>query len=210
MGSALRHEARLLEAMVFAIETLRRLECRFAVARFGDKGAVLKRFDDPFNAGVGEQILSCMTYDEGSHPHRGLQGVCEALWPERKAAKPANTRRCVVMVTDGLSRDLVDETGARSFMQLRNDFGFWFGVVQIVGKSVTGHATFENALRIATSDMLAKVEDDTCDDVLQQLLRVINLMYVPARFACFRWAATCGSPGPGVRGTDPQVRGHSV
>ena len=170
-----------MESIVFAIETLRRLECRFAVARFGDRGAVMKNFDQPFNAAVGEQILSLITHDEGSHPCTGLAGVARHLWSHPKAA---NTHRCVIMITDGLSKELSDDTGGHSFLDLRKQYKFWLSVVQIGGIKVSGTNRFENALRIATSGMVAKVDGNSADNLIEQLLKAISLVYVVRALRC--------------------------
>jgi hypothetical protein len=57
----------LIEALVMAMEALRRLELKFAVCRFGRRTTepkFLKEMDSPFTYDMGELILEALTFDE--------------------------------------------------------------------------------------------------------------------------------------------------
>ncbi len=60
-------------------EVLRRLEFKFAVAKFGvpkDRKALLKGFDDVINLRLGEQIIESLTFDQCTVPASCLQNIC--------------------------------------------------------------------------------------------------------------------------------------
>jgi hypothetical protein len=69
-GSMSAYEHHLMESLVMLMESLRRLECSFAVARFGAKSGLktglLKKFDTPFTYLLGERIIESFSFDEGT------------------------------------------------------------------------------------------------------------------------------------------------
>ena len=67
-GSMSLNRNQLSETLVFVMETLRKLECRFAIGRFGNKGnpRLLKDLHTPFSHELGEQILECFDFSEGT------------------------------------------------------------------------------------------------------------------------------------------------
>eukprot|EP00743_Colponemidia_sp_Colp-15_P013099 GILK01015097.1.p1 GENE.GILK01015097.1~~GILK01015097.1.p1 ORF type:complete len:1309 (+),score=173.68 GILK01015097.1:591-3929(+) len=97
------------EALVVVLEVLRKLECRFAVARFGGLKSqkLLKKLDEPFSHARGEQILESFTYDEGTYPATALQAVCDTVWKPSTTIADENVvrHRIVLMVTDGLTTE---------------------------------------------------------------------------------------------------------
>lgn len=80
-GSMHSKKTQTAEALVLAIETLRRLECRFSVWRFGNKGpsgrVALKTFEEPFTYATGQRILEGFTYNEGTYPGTNLKAIAQ-------------------------------------------------------------------------------------------------------------------------------------
>lgn len=72
------------EALVVLIEVLRKLECRFAVVRFGNRSnqRLLKGLKQPFTFQLGQQILESFSYDEGTKPGTALRTTARTIWGE--------------------------------------------------------------------------------------------------------------------------------
>jgi midasin (ATPase involved in ribosome maturation) len=93
-------ERQLSEMLVLLMEVLRRLECKYVVARFGSRSnLVLKELDEPFSEQKGEQILSSFSFNEGTLPCTALVALTDNVWGQKK--KPKNTHQLVLMITDG-------------------------------------------------------------------------------------------------------------
>ena len=93
----------IIQSLVVLCEVLRRLECKFAVAKFGDpkdRKSLLKGFDDQISLRLGEQIIESLTFDQGTVPASCLQNVCEKLWPKEKKAN--YQYHIVISITDGI------------------------------------------------------------------------------------------------------------
>ncbi len=107
----------ILQSLVVLCEVLRRLECKFAVAKFGDpkdREALLKGFDRPLNLALGEQIIESLTFDQGTVPASCLKNVCQKLWPKEK--KASYQYHIVIAITDGII--------------LQNDATIWREIVE--------------------------------------------------------------------------------
>ena len=130
-GSMSSKETYVAETIVVLIEVLRRLEHKFAVARFGnknDKKALLKDFKTPMSISLGQQILESFTYDQGTYPIEALQNISQKIWPKDKAQ---NEQRIVLMITDGLTTQ--KESGP--WINLKSQKSFKLGIVVIKEKS---------------------------------------------------------------------------
>ena len=98
------------ESIVVIAETLRRLECRFGVWRFGGKGKngcrILKSLDQPFDHLIGQRILEGFSYNEGTYPASNLESIAKAVWPEDSPASSSakQTHRIVLMILDGATQ----------------------------------------------------------------------------------------------------------
>ena len=93
----------IIQSLVVLCEVLRRLECKFAVSKFGDpkdREALLKGFDKPLNLALGEQIIESLTFDQGTVPASCLKNVCQKLWPKEKKAN--YEYHIVIAITDGI------------------------------------------------------------------------------------------------------------
>eukprot|EP00931_Biecheleriopsis_adriatica_P036853 TRINITY_DN21179_c0_g2_i1.p1 TRINITY_DN21179_c0_g2~~TRINITY_DN21179_c0_g2_i1.p1 ORF type:complete len:1354 (+),score=298.99 TRINITY_DN21179_c0_g2_i1:180-4241(+) len=106
-GSMSQVQNQCAEALTFAIEALRKLEHRFAIARFGGHKSqkILKAFDEQFNNMVGERILESFSYDEGTKPVTAVKAVANTLWKKPLGEDARNTHRVMLLVTDGLSQE---------------------------------------------------------------------------------------------------------
>ncbi|KAK9850465.1 hypothetical protein WJX84_007216 [Apatococcus fuscideae] len=114
-GSMKSKRIQVAEAIVIIAETLRRIECRFGVWRFGGKGQagcrMMKALDQPFDHLVGQQILEGFSYTEGTYPASNLERIAKAVWPEDIPASSSTkqTHRAILMVLDGLTQETVTE-----------------------------------------------------------------------------------------------------
>jgi hypothetical protein len=99
------------EALCVIVETMRRLECRFAVGALGDanRSRVLKSLDEPFSYRVGERILMGLTYNEATNTATGTKAIADEVFPPSHKRGP-DERRVIVVITDGLC----SQVGTRS------------------------------------------------------------------------------------------------
>jgi uncharacterized protein YegL len=153
-GSMVRVADGCAEALVILVETLRRLECHFAVATAGESVRLVKRMDESFSFAVGERILASFTYNEGTHLGSCAQSIAERVFPTEKRLEP-NECRILVLVTDGLSRDLKDESGRQGdtqqdFMRLRERHQLELAVLHTAGRR---SGTEAEMLRNITNDL---------------------------------------------------------
>lgn len=94
------------ETLVVLIEVLRKLECRFAIGRFGNahRQILLKSFKSLFSYDLGEQILESFTFDEGTYPATALANFASKLGWDKPIQKGENKHRMMLMMTDGLTQ----------------------------------------------------------------------------------------------------------
>ena len=110
-GSMSSKRTQTAEALVLAIETLRRLECRFAVWRFGNRGESgrmpLKLLNAPFTYLTGQKILESFSYNEGTYPATNFRAIaCQTWGTDRpEATDLVRKHRIVLMVYDGLTQE---------------------------------------------------------------------------------------------------------
>ncbi|GMH42204.1 hypothetical protein BSKO_10123 [Bryopsis sp. KO-2023] len=107
-GSMITKAHQAAEALVLAIETFRRLEWPFAIARFGGKKSqrMLKTFGQTFSNGLGQQILDSFSYDEATHPATGFANVAAKVWPHPINENEKGIRhRVMLMIVDGLTQE---------------------------------------------------------------------------------------------------------
>ena len=132
-GSMAGKKTQTAEALVLAIETLRRLECRFSVWRFGNKGAsghvALKTFEEPFTYATGQKILEGFAYNEGTHPGTNLKAIAHETWgisPQVQNSE-ASKHRMVMMIYDGLTQESV----ADDYLAITREYKFDLCVLNI-------------------------------------------------------------------------------
>lgn len=110
-GSMSSKRTQTAEALLLAIETLRRLECRFAVWRFGNRGQSgrmpLKQLNEPFTYLTGQKILEGFTYKEGTYPATNFRAIAAQTWGTdwQEPTDLVRKHRIVLMIYDGLTQE---------------------------------------------------------------------------------------------------------
>ncbi|CAF2481316.1 unnamed protein product [Rotaria sp. Silwood2] len=129
-GSMSIHRNAIYESLVVLMELLRKLENKFAVARFGGRTnqKILKNLNDMFTNQDGQYILEALTFDEGTYPATGLARVADRVFPERKIKSPTNIHihQVVIMITDGLTNEREDTTYSGTMVKYNIDLGILF------------------------------------------------------------------------------------
>ena len=127
-GSMVNKKNYVAEALVVVIEILRRLEHKFAIARFGskyDKHCLLKSLNQAMSMSLGQRILERLTYDQGTYALDGLSNVVKHIWGER--VKAENQHRIVLIITDGLTT----QKNTQEWTQLLKEKGLKLGITII-------------------------------------------------------------------------------
>ncbi|XP_062502325.1 uncharacterized protein LOC134179445 [Corticium candelabrum] len=94
-----------LTGLVVLMETFRRMECRFAVVRFGGRKSqkTLKAFAEEMNSVRGQWIIEQFECDESTLPADALKYIAEELY-KGKSSKADTLHRIILMITDGISQ----------------------------------------------------------------------------------------------------------
>ena len=153
--------------LVVLIEVLRRLEHKFAIARFrnkNDKRALLKDFKTPISISLGQQILESFTYDQGTYPIEAIQNIATKIWPDNQV-KTAKQQRNVLMITDRLTT----QSNSNAWIELKSRKCLKLGIVVIKEKDndffsepllkeiTEKRSTGESCYRILNSDLSNKL-----------------------------------------------------
>ena len=129
-GSMSAHRNAIYESVVVLMEALRKLESKFAVARFGGQKnqKILKNLHELFTVKDGEYVLQALTFDEGTYPATGLARVAESVFSskETKVAAGAVIHRLVLMITDGLTSERNDGRYTETIKKNNINLGFLF------------------------------------------------------------------------------------
>ena len=129
-GSMSVHRNAIYEALVIIMELLRKLETRFAVARFGTRTnqKILKKLDDLFTNQDGQYVLEALTFDEGTYPATGLARIAEKVFPAKELVQSSKSiiHRLVLMITDGLTQERDDQSYSEIINRNRINLGFMF------------------------------------------------------------------------------------
>jgi hypothetical protein len=182
------------EALVLLVESLRKLECAFAVATFGNEGrqVVLKNLADDFNLLLGEQMLASLTFDEGSKLFSGVLGVANKIFPgDRQKEEAASSVRIMLIVTDALSQELSGNLG--QFRDLAQRKQITLSVLN-TSHDTRKHDEIERCLKEMTQQLYRIVNDSEKNQLAEmsaQLMQQILKQTLSA--ACSRGAAA----GPG-------------
>jgi hypothetical protein len=126
-GSMVRIENEVYETLVFLMETLRRLECRFAIGRFGNASSqeCLKLFETEFSLTLGQRVLESFSFDEATYPADGFAVLSKKVWKEKKV--PKNTHRIVLMITDGLAQ----QSNPDSYADIIEDYSISLNILNL-------------------------------------------------------------------------------
>ena len=163
-GSMITKENRMTEALVLLMETLKRLEQSFAVARFGNRKSqkMLKMMNEPFTQLIGQKILESFSFDEGTYPASAVRHVAEKVWPERLSDKERlQYHRVMLLIMDGLTQ----ERSPRDYTSVCNDKDIDLVVLNLKDR--------------AQKEMMSQIEDlwreaASCYEVLD--IESINLL----------------------------------
>eukprot|EP00041_Stephanoeca_diplocostata_P039429 m.1625156 g.1625156 ORF g.1625156 m.1625156 type:complete len:4446 (-) comp25391_c0_seq1:138-13475(-) len=110
-GSMCASEQQLTESLVLIMEILRKLECRFSIARFGNRNGqrILKDFETPMSSEIGQSVLESFSFDEGTYPATAIQAVAKKVWPAAEPVPLSNTvgtpHRIMILITDGMTQE---------------------------------------------------------------------------------------------------------
>ena len=160
------------ETLVVLIEVLRRIEHKFAIARFGsinDKKALLKGFEDPMSMARGQHILESLTYNQGTYIFQGLERVTSKIWPGKKQS--AKNQRILLMITDGLTT----EKDSDPIKTLKFNSFFKLGAVILKEKDQTFYS--ERLLKEIT-------DRNSNDEPLYKILNYDESNRLPFKFLC--------------------------
>ncbi|CAF4820506.1 unnamed protein product, partial [Rotaria sp. Silwood1] len=129
-GSMSIHRNAIYEALVIIMELLRKLERKFAVARFGTRTnqKILKNLNDLFTNQDGQYVLEALTFDEGTYPATGLARIADRVFPVVESEQSSTTivHRLVLMITDGLTQERDDASYSRTITKHKINLGFMF------------------------------------------------------------------------------------
>jgi hypothetical protein len=181
-GSMSTYHLAMYEALALMMEVLRKMESKFAVARFGAQQTggqrVLKKLDDAFNDAVGQQMLECMTFDESSHPATGIKNIAEIVWASRPCAP--NVRRVMLMVTDGYSTELASDAMLGMLDSVKSAMRFNLAVLHLRSRAdaiATGVAMLESRMANLANQLYRKVDAESIDALPLELLNLFALVF---------------------------------
>ena len=137
-GSMSIYENYIHEALIIILETLRKLECRVAVGRFGNRSegsqVILKPFDRPLTFRVGQMILEGLTFCESSHISTGVAAIASYTWGHSDTTSANNVRRIALVITDALSTELREDKD--QFTDTKKAFNFSLALLHVRSKSL--------------------------------------------------------------------------
>ncbi|CAF1685469.1 unnamed protein product, partial [Rotaria magnacalcarata] len=118
------HRNSIYEALVIIMELLRKLESKFAVARFGARTnqKISKNLDDLFTNQDGQYVLEALTFDEGTYPATGLARIANKIFPVEETQRSSKSiiHRLVLMITDGLTQECDDKTIRKQSIKIKS------------------------------------------------------------------------------------------
>ncbi|CAF3836916.1 unnamed protein product [Rotaria sp. Silwood1] len=138
-GSMSIYRNSIYEILVILMELLRKLESKFAVARFGGRNnqKMLKNMLDRFTIQDGQYVLEALTFDEGTYPATGLDNISKRVFGLPNENTPSNpfVHRLVLMITDGLTHDNDDTTYSETIKKYDINLGVLF--IETAGQSTS-------------------------------------------------------------------------
>ncbi|CAF4364696.1 unnamed protein product, partial [Rotaria sp. Silwood2] len=138
-GSMSIYRNSIYEILVILMELHRKLESKFAVARFGGRNnqKMLKNVADRFTIQDGQFVLEALTFDEGTYPATGLDNISNRVFGVADENKPSNPlfHRLVLMITDGLTHDNDDKTYTETIKKYDINLGVLF--IETAGQSTS-------------------------------------------------------------------------
>ncbi|CAM4962146.1 unnamed protein product [Rotaria socialis] len=112
-GSMSIYDNYIHEAVISILETLRKLECRVAVGRFGNRSegsqVILKSFDQPSTFHLGQMVLEGLTFCESSHIPIGITAIAVYTWGHSNTTSANNAKRIVLVIAYALSTEIRED-----------------------------------------------------------------------------------------------------
>ncbi|CAF3431562.1 unnamed protein product [Rotaria socialis] len=112
-GSMSIYDNYIHEAIISILETLRKLECRVAVGRFGNRSegsqVILKSFDQPSTFHLGQMVLEGLTFCESSHIPIGITAIAVYTWGHSNTTSANNAKRIVLVIAYALSTEIRED-----------------------------------------------------------------------------------------------------
>ncbi|CAF1183152.1 unnamed protein product, partial [Rotaria sordida] len=172
-GSMSIHRNAIYESLVVLMEFLRKLESKFAVARFGGRTnqKILKNMDDLFTNQDGQYVLEALTFDEGTYPATGLARVADLVFPRDKLRSSSDiiVHQCVVMITDGLTQEREDTT----YTGTTDKYGLDLGILFIeTGEAETSEVLLEYLKNVTN----VKIKSDKMHDLPHLMPQLLHQM----------------------------------
>ncbi|CAF1360663.1 unnamed protein product [Adineta steineri] len=174
-GSMSLHRTFIFGALVIIMEVLRKLETKFAVARFGGRTnqKILKNLNDHFTHGDGEFILEALTFDEGTYPATGLARITKKVFPKQTSTNSTSTTivdKIVIILTDGLTQERDDQTYSLTISEYDIKLGFMF----IEDKNSDSSTMLLEALKHQSKH--SKIASDNISNLPLQMAQLMNTM----------------------------------
>ena len=172
-GSMAPKKNHLSETLVVVIEILRRLEHKFAIARFGskfDQNCLLKGLDLPMSMSLGQTILESFSFDQGTYSLDGLHNVTHKVWGNRN--KPEHHHRIVLMITDGLTT----QKNTNEWIRIIEDKKLKLGILIIKEEK---HSYPRQFLEIVTTDRkcFKVINSNETDKLSFEFVQVISQIF---------------------------------
>eukprot|EP00398_MALV-I-01_sp_L67-1_P000939 gene939-955_t len=166
-GSMSRFRIEIAEILAFVIESLRKCEHHFAVARFGGARdgcqVILKPFTETFTYDTGDRLLQSLTFNEGSAPLNGLISVTKKLWPS--PTQEPGTHRVCLMITDALSHQISTRENSKAMDLFQSKIkkelgprGVKLAVMQLIGQKTDLTKNLSELLKSVTDGLHKAME----------------------------------------------------
>ncbi|UJR19420.1 hypothetical protein I4U23_022550 [Adineta vaga] len=137
-GSMSIYENYIREALIIILETFRKLECRVAVGRFGNRNAtsqaILKPFDLSLTFRVGQMIFDGLSFCESSHIATGIEAIASCVWGQSETPTTVNVKRIALVITDALSKELREDKD--QFTETKRAFNFSLAMLHVRSASL--------------------------------------------------------------------------
>ncbi|CAF5062517.1 unnamed protein product, partial [Rotaria sp. Silwood1] len=174
-GSMSLHRTFIFGTLVVIMEVLRKLEAKFAVARFGGRTnqKILKNLNDHFTYGDGEFVLEALTFDEGTYPATGLARIAQKIFPTQTSTSSTSDvtiHKIVIILTDGLTQERDNQTYSLTINKHDIKLGFMF----IEDKNSNSSTMLLDALKNQSKH--SKITSDNISNLPLQMAQLMNTM----------------------------------
>ncbi|CAF1634116.1 unnamed protein product [Rotaria magnacalcarata] len=180
-GSMSIYENYIQEAIIIILETLRKLECRVAVGRFGNRSegsqVILKPFDRPLTFRVGQMILEGLTFCESSHISTGVAAIAAHSWGHSDTTSTNNVKRIALVITDALSTEIREDKD--QFAETKAAFNFSLALLHVRSKNLGDKMKgLESSLKQVSDGLCLSI--DPSDPSLNSLSKPTSSLLISA------------------------------